>query len=67
MARMVASSPHTSRRNFECAAAQSVDRIARAAAMVAISKRRRSMPSRTAAFIRSQATATSGRVENAPA
>ena len=47
---MVGSSSHASRRNLEWATVQYLFRIARAAATVAISKRRRSMPQRTVRF-----------------
>ena len=67
MDRIVASSAQTSLRNVEWAAVQYVDRRARAAAMVAISKRRRFMPLRMVALSAFHACATSGRVENAAA
>jgi hypothetical protein len=67
MERIVVSSAQTSLKNFEWAAVQYVERSARAAAMVAISKRRRFMPSRIVALSAFHACATSGRVENAAA
>jgi len=67
IASIVVSSPQTSRRKAECAAVQYVDLRARAAAMVATSNRRRSMPPRTLRFSAFQAAATSGLVENAGA